>query len=104
MPRLLEYFRSHVPRCATRRSEHVELFLVHYPRQSKVRNQQVRIILWRAKQEVLWFQVPMDDSMVVEVCDGRKGCANQVSGIGFIVAALTADSVKELSSQSQISD
>ena len=46
----------------------------------------------------------MDDSVVVEVCDGGKRCANEVSGIGFIVTTLTADSVKKLSSKGQISD
>lgn len=104
MPCLFEYLRRHVPRGAACRGEHMELFLVHYPRQSKVRNQQVRIIFGRAEQEVLRLQISVDNSMVVEVCNGRKGCANEVSGIRFIVATLTANSVEELASQGQISD
>lgn len=49
VPCLLEYLRRHIPRGTTRRREHVELLLVHYPRQPKVRNQQVGVILWCAE-------------------------------------------------------
>ncbi len=42
---LLEDFRCHVSRRPTCRGQDVKLFLVHDPAQSKIGNQQIRIVL-----------------------------------------------------------
>lgn len=46
----------------------------------------------------------MHNSVVMEVCDSGKSCADEVSGIGFVVAALATNPVEEFSAQGQISD
>lgn len=66
---LLENLRRHVARCSTRGGQDVELFLVHDPRQAKIRNKQVCIVFWGAEQEIFGFEVSMDDAVVVQVRD-----------------------------------
>jgi hypothetical protein len=44
----------------------------------------------------------MHNAMVVEICDGGQNGADQISGVGFIVTALTTDAIKEFSSQREV--
>lgn len=67
---LLEDFRGHVSRCTACSGQYVELLLVHNPGQAKVGDQKVRIVLWRAEQQVLGLQVPVDNSVVMEIGHG----------------------------------
>ena len=61
----LEYLRRHIPRCAARRGEDVELLLVHDPGQAKVCDEQICVVFRSAEEKVLGFQVAVDDSVVV---------------------------------------
>lgn len=49
VPRLLEDFRSHVPWCAAGCSQDMKCFFVHYPRQAKIRYEQVCVVFWGSK-------------------------------------------------------
>jgi len=104
VPGLLEDLGRHVPRRATRRRQDVELLLVHDPRQTEVRDQQVRIVLRGAEQEVLGLEVAVHDAVVVQVGDGGEHRADEVCGVGLVVAALAADAVEELSPEREIGD
>lgn len=42
--------------------------------------------------------------MVVEVGDGGKGCADEVGGVGLVVAAFAADAVEELAAEGEVGD
>jgi hypothetical protein len=44
------------------------------------------------------------DTVVVEVCDGREGCADQVRCVGLEVGALAADAVEELAAKGEVGD
>lgn len=97
MTGLLENLRCHVAGRAARGRQHVELFLIHDPTQAKIGNQKICIILRRAEEQVLGLQVTMDNAMVMQVCDSRKSGADEVGGIGLVVAAFTANAVEKLS-------
>ena len=49
VPGLLEDFRSHVSWCAACCSQDVKCFFVHYPREAKIRYEQVCIVFWCSK-------------------------------------------------------
>ena len=97
---LLEDFRRHVPRRPARRREDVEGFLVHDPAQAKVGNEEICVVFGCSEQQVLGFQVAMDDAVVVEVCDGRECCADQVCCVRLVIAAFAADAVEKLAAES----
>ncbi len=42
--------------------------------------------------------------MVVEVGDGGEGCADEVCGVGFVVASLSAYAVEELAAEGEVRD
>lgn len=85
VPRLLENLWRHVPGGSTCRRKHVKGLLVHDPAQSKICNQQIRVVLRRPEQQILGLQVAMNDAMIVEVGNGGEGSADEVGGVGFIV-------------------
>jgi hypothetical protein len=80
----------------------VELFLVHDSRQSEIGNQQIRIILRGSEQEILWLQVSMYNTMVVEIGNSGESRSHQVGGIGFIVVTFSADAIKKLASKRKV--
>ena len=43
-------------------------------------------------------------AVVVQVCDGREGCADQVRCVGLEVGALAADAVEQLAAESEVGD
>jgi hypothetical protein len=82
----------------------MELLFVHDAAEAEVGDQQVCVVFGRAEEEVLGLEVAVDDAVVVEVCDGREGCADQVCGIGLEVGALAADAVEEFAAESEVGD
>jgi hypothetical protein len=80
----------------------VELFLIHDAAETKVRNQQICIVLGRAKQQVLGFQIAMYDSMIMEVCNSGKNGPHEIGGIRFEVRAFATYSVEELASECEV--
>ena len=102
MPRLLENLRRHIPRRPTRRRQHMKRLLIHNPRQPKIRNQQIRVILRRPEQQVLGLEVAVYDAMVVEVGNGRESGADEVGGVGFVIGAFAADAVEELAAEGEV--
>jgi hypothetical protein len=52
----------------------MKLLLIHNPTQSKICNEKVRIVLWRAKQKVFGLKVAMYDAVIVQVSNCRKDC------------------------------
>ena len=46
----------------------------------------------------------MNDTVVVEVCNGGEGCADKVRGVGFVVASFPTYAVEELAAESEVGD
>jgi len=82
----------------------VELLFVHDAAEAEVGNQQVGVVFGCTEEKVLGLQVAVYYAVVVEVCDGREGCADQVRCVGFKVGALAADAVEELAAESEVGD
>ena len=40
-------------------------FFVHYPREAKIRYEEVCIVFWCSEKEILGFEVSMDNAVVV---------------------------------------
>lgn len=80
------------------------MLLIHNSRESEIGDKQVGIVLWCSEQKVLWLQVPVHDTVVMEICDGRQCGSNQVTGIGFVVVAFATDAVKELAAKGKVGD
>ena len=91
---LPEDFRRHVAWCSTSCCQHVELLLVHNPRQSKISDQQIGVIFWRSKKKVFWFQVTMDNAVIVQIGDSGEGGSDEVTGVGFVVVAFPTDAIE----------
>jgi len=98
MSTLLEDLRRHVPRCSTRRGESMVLFLVHDATKSKVRNEQVCVVLRCAEEQVLRLQVTVDYAVVVQVGDGREDGSDYVCCVKFGVVSFPTDAVEEFTS------
>lgn len=43
----------------------MELLLIHDTAEAEISNQQVGVVFWRSEQQVLWFEIAVDNSMVV---------------------------------------
>lgn len=99
MTGLLEDFRGHVAWRAAGGGKDVKGLVVHYSRKTKIGNQEISVVLWCAKKEILGFQVPVNDAMVVKVSYGREGCAYELCSIGLVIAPLATYSIKELSAK-----
>lgn len=99
MATLLKYLRRHIPWCPTSRRQHMKLFLIHNPTEAEIRNQQIRVILRGSEKQVLGFEIPVHDAVVVEVSDCAEGGADEVCGVGFVVAAFAADAVEEFAAE-----
>lgn len=82
----------------------MELFLVHNTGQTEVGNQKVRIVLWGAEQQVLRLQITVDNPVVMEIGHGREDGANEVCGVGLVVATLATDAIKQLSAEGKVSN
>jgi hypothetical protein len=82
----------------------VELLFVHDAAEAEVGDQQVGVVFGCAEEEVLGLEVAMYYAVVVEVCDGREGCADQVCGVGLEVGALAADAVEQLAAEGEVGD
>ena len=76
---------------------------VHYPREAKIRYKEIRIIFWCSEEEIFGFEVSVDNAMVVEVGNCGQGSANEVCGVGFIVAAFSTYSVEEFATEGEVS-
>lgn len=94
VPSFAEDLRCHVTWRSACRCQDVELLFIHNSRQPKVGNQQIGIVFWCSEQEVLRLQVSMYDAVVVEVRNSRKSRTDQIASIGFVVVALSADTVE----------
>ena len=79
-------------------------FFVHDPRQAKVGYEEVRIVFGCSEEEVFGLQVAVDNAMVVKVGDSGEGCADEVRGVGFVVAAFSTYSIEELSAEGEVGD
>jgi hypothetical protein len=102
MTTLFEDFRGHVAWGAAGRGQHVELLFVHDARQAKVGDEQVRIVFWRAEEEVLGLQIAVDNAMVVQIGHGGQRRPDQVCGVRLVVAALATYPVEEFSTQGEV--
>lgn len=101
---LFEDFRCHVAWCSACRCEDVEGFFVHDPREAEVGYEEVGVVFGCSEQEVLRFEVAVDDAVVMEVGDSGEGCADEVCGVGFVVTAFSAYSVEEFAAEGQVCD
>lgn len=80
----------------------MELLLVHDPAEAEIRNQEIRVIFRRAEEEVFRFQVAMDNSVVMEVGNGRQGGSDQLGCVGFKVGAFATDAIEELTAKCEV--
>ena len=101
---LSEYLRRHVTRCTTGGGEDMELLFIHDSRQSKVGNEEVRIVLRRSEQQVLRLQVSVDNAVVVKVCDCRQRGSDQIASVGLIVVSFSTDAIEKLASKREVSN
>jgi hypothetical protein len=101
---LSEDLWRHVARCAAGCGQDVELLFVHDAAEAEVGDEQVGVVFGGAEEEVLGFEVAVYDAVVVEVCDGREGCADQVRCVGLEVGAFAADAVEELAAEGEVGD
>lgn len=99
---LLEDLWGHVSRRTACGGQHVELLLVHDPGQPEIRNQKVCIVFRGAEQQVLRLQITVNDPVVMKIGHGREDGANEVCGVGLVVAALATDAIEQLSAEGQI--
>ena len=104
MSSFLENLRRHVPRCSACRCKNMKCFFVHYPRKPEIRNQKVCIVFGGSEEEVLGFEIAVDDTMVVKISNGGERGANEIGSVRFIVAALTAYAVEEFTAEGKIGD
>jgi hypothetical protein len=63
----------------------VKLLFIHDSAEPKVCDKQISVVFWGSEEQVLWLEVSMHDSMIVEICYSRKRSSNEVGGIGFII-------------------
>lgn len=101
---LIENLRCHVSRRSTCGCQHVELLLIHNPRQAKVCNQEIRIVFWCAEQQILGLEVTVHNAMVVQIRNSGEDGTNQTCGVSLVVAAFAADAIEKLSTESKVSD
>jgi hypothetical protein len=80
------------------------LLFVHDAAEAEVGDEQVGVVFGGAEEEVLGLEVAVYNAVVVEVCNGREGCADQVRGVGLEVGAFAADAVEELAAESEVGD
>lgn len=99
MAALFEDFGGHVAWRAAGGGKYVKGLIVHYSRQSKIGNQEISVVLWRAEKKILRFQVTVNDAVVVKVGYSREGCAYEVCSVRLVVASLATYSIKELSAK-----
>ncbi len=81
----------------------MELFFVHNPRETEIGNEEVGVVLRGPEQEVLWLEVAVDDTVIVEVGYSRESCSDQVGGIGFVIATFSTNPIKQLTAKSEVS-
>lgn len=99
---LAEDLRGHIPWGSARRSQNMELLLIHDSGESKVCNQQVRVVLWCSEQQILGLEIAVYNAVVMEVCNRGKCSPHQVGGIGFVVIPLAADAIEELTAECEV--
>lgn len=80
----------------------MELLLIHNPRETKVSDQKIGIILGRPEQQVLWFEVAMYNAMVVQVRNRGERGSNQVGSIRLVVVTFPADAIEELTTKGKV--
>lgn len=102
VPGFLEDLRSHVPWCTARCSQDVKRLFIHYPRETKIRYEEICIIFWCSEEEIFRFEISVHDAVVVQVGHCGEGSADEVCGVGFIVAAFSTYSVEELAAEGEV--
>ena len=94
MSGLPENLRCHVAWGTTSCRQDVKLLFIHNSRQSKVGDEKICVVFRSAEKQVLGLEIAMDNAMVVQICNGGKGSANEVCGIRLVVVALSTNAVE----------
>ena len=94
MPTFLEDFRGHVAWGSAGRCKYVEGLFIHDPRQAKVGDEKICGVFWSSEEQILWLQIPMDDTMVVEICHSGQRRTYEICGITLVVATFPAYSIE----------
>lgn len=102
MAAFLKNLRSHVAGGTACRGQNVKLLFIHDSRKTKVGNEEVCIVFGSAEKEILGLQVAMYNAVIVKVCDSREGGPYEVGSIRLVVGTLSADTVKQLSTEGEI--
>ena len=75
---------------------------IHYSREAKIRYEEICIIFRCSEEEVFGFEISVDDAVVVQVGHCGEGGADEVCGVGFVVAAFSTYSVEELAAEGEV--
>ena len=75
---------------------------IHYPREAKIRYEQIGIIFRCSEEEIFGFEISVDDAVVVEVGHCGEGGADEVCGVGFVVAAFSTYTVEEFAAEGEV--
>jgi hypothetical protein len=97
-----ENLRGHVAWSSACCRQNVELLLVHDSGESEICDEQIGIVFWGSEEQILGFQITMNDSMIVKIGDGGKGGSDQVGGVRLIVVSFAANAVEEFTTKREI--
>jgi hypothetical protein len=104
MASLPEDLWSHISWGTARSGQDVELLLIHNSGETKIRNQQVCVILWCSEEQVFGLEIAMYNAVIVEICDGGESRSNEIGGVGLVVVAFAANAIEELTTKGKIRD
>lgn len=101
---LLKDLRSHVSRCTAGGGENGDLFVIHYTGETEIGNQKIALLGLVPEEKILGLKISVYDALIVQI-DNRLGDgAYDMRGILLKIAPSLADSIEQLSSNTQISD
>jgi len=101
---LFENLRSHISGRTTDLGEHGQFVVIHNATETEIGDHNVRILRLGPKQQVLGFQIAVNDPRAVDVLDGAHDSADKVGGVGLIVVSFGTDAIKELATSTEVED
>jgi hypothetical protein len=90
------------PRGTTYLSQQTQLFLLHYSRQPKISNHDIRIFSRCSEKEVFRLQVAMYDSSTMYIGHSFQDCSDELCSVALIIVAFCAYTIKEFSSSAEV--
>lgn len=101
---LLEDLRCHIAGCAADLREQGQGAVVHDTTETEISNHDICIFGFGPEDEILRFEVPVDDATAVDIFDSLHDGPHKVGGIPLVVVALGAYAIKELATRAEVED